>query len=296
MKLLITGASGLYGSKLAKLASAKDYRVYSGYSQHKPAYGAPIEFEISDKKSVEAAFKKAKPQIVVHAAALTNVDECETNKELAWKTNVDGTRNIIEAAKQNQAFPLLISTDYVFNGKKGLYKETDQTDPINYYGITKLKAEEQVKELVDQYCIARTSVIYGSTPATGKINFALWLINRLKNNEQAKIVIDQWNSPTLNTNLASMTMEIIERKLTGIFHLSGATRISRLDFAKQIANTFHLNSNLIKPTNPTDFAWKAKRPKDSSLNTTKAQQTLENNPLQIKQALERLKQEITIKY
>jgi len=295
LKILITGASGLYGSKLAELARTKDYIVYSGYNQHKPAYGTPIKFEISDKKSVETAFRKTKPHVVVHAAALTNVDECENNKELAWKTNVDGTRNIIEAAKQHRAFPLLISTDYVFNGKKGLYKETDQTDPINYYGLTKLKAEEQVKELVDQHCIARTSVIYGSTPATGKINFALWLINKLKNNQQAKIVIDKWNSPTLNTNLASMTTEIIERKLTGIFHLSGATRISRLDFAKQIANTFHLNSNLIKPTKPTDFGWKAKRPKDSSLNTTKAQQTLENKPLQIKQALERLKQEITFK-
>ena len=295
MKILITGASGLYGSKLAELAKAKDHRVYSGYNQHKPTYGTPLRFEISDKKSVETAFKKTKPQAVVHAAALTNVDECETNKEVAWKTNVDGTRNIIEAANQHHAFPLLISTDYVFNGKKGLYKETDQTDPINYYGLTKLKAEELVKELVDQYCIARTSVIYGSTPATGKINFALWLINSLKNNEEAKIVIDKWNSPTLNTNLASMTMEIIERKLTGIFHLSGATRISRLDFAKQIANYFNLNSNLIKPTNPNDFGWKAKRPKDSSLNTTKAQQTLENKPLQIKQSLERLKQEITFK-
>jgi dTDP-4-dehydrorhamnose reductase len=293
LNLLITGASGLFGSKLAELAAASKYAVYSGYSRDSVSFGAPIQFDVSDKNQVEAVFKKVNPEVVVHAAALTDVDKCELNKELAWKINVKGTRNIAEAAKSSHAFLVYISTDYVFNGETGGYAEADRTDPINYYGFTKLKAEDLVKDLVDEYCIARASVIYGPTPAAGKINFALWIVNQLKKKKQIKIVTDQWNSPTLNTNLAGMTLEITERKLTGTFHLSGATRISRYDFAKVTAQTFSLDANLIIPCSSADFAWTAKRPRDSSLNTAKARQTLQTKPIQIKQALEVLKQELT---
>jgi dTDP-4-dehydrorhamnose reductase len=295
LKLLITGASGLYGSKLAELATARNYEVCSGYSRDQPAYGTPIQFDVSDKNRVEEAIKKLNPEVVVHAAALTDVDKCEINKELAWKINVEGTRNIAEAVKTNRAFLIYISTDYIFNGETGRYEETDSPAPINYYGLTKLKAEELVKNLIDEYCIARASVIYGSTPAAGKVNFALWVINKLKRNEQIKIITDQWNSPTLNTNMAEMTLEIIERKLTGTFHLSGATRINRYDFAKQIAENFNLDSNLIGPTTSAEFSWTAKRPRDSSLDTAKAQQALKNKPLQINQAIEKMKQELTHK-
>jgi dTDP-4-dehydrorhamnose reductase len=293
LKLFITGASGLYGSKLAEMATGRNYTVYSGYSRDQPVYGTPVQFDVSDRNQVKEAFKEVNPEVVVHAAALTDVDKCEINKELAWKINVEGTRNIAEVAKTSCTFLIYISTDYVFNGETGRYRETDTPDPINYYGFTKLKAEELIEDLVDEYCIARGSVIYGSTPAAGKVNFALWVLDKLKRSEQAKIVTDQWTSPTLNTNMAGMTLEIIERKLTGIFHLSGATRISRYDFAKQIAESFNLNSNLISPTTSAEFSWAAKRPKDSSLDTAKAQQTLKNKPLQITQALETMKQELT---
>ena len=293
MNLLVTGASGLFGSKLAELAIANKYAVFSGYSQDPVASGAPIQFDVSDKNQVEAIFKKINPEVVVHAAALTDVDKCELNRETAWKINVEGTRNIAEAAKSSHAFLVYISTDYIFNGETGGYTEDDRTDPINYYGFTKLKAEKLVKDFDDEYCIARASVIYGSTPAAGKINFALWIVNQLKKKKQIKIVTDQWNSPTLNTNLANMTLEIIKRKLTGTFHLSGATRISRYDFAKAIAHPFNLDENLINPCSSADFSWVAKRPRDSSLNTSKAQQLLKNKPLQIHQALERMKQEFS---
>jgi dTDP-4-dehydrorhamnose reductase len=293
LKLLITGASGLYGSKLAEIATARSYEVHSGYSRDQPAYGTSIQFDVSDKNRVEEIFRKVDPDVVVHAAALTNVDKCEKNKELAWKTNVEGTLNIVKAVKATNVFLVYISTDYVFNGETGRYKETDKPGPINYYGLTKLKAEELVKDLTTEYCIARASVVYGSIPAAGKVNFALWVLNQLKRNEQAKIVTDQWNSPTLNTNMAEMTLEIIERKLTGTFHISGATRISRYDFAVQIAKNFNLNPNLISPTTSAEFSWAAKRPKDSSLDTTKAQQTLKNIPLQISQALKIMKQELS---
>jgi dTDP-4-dehydrorhamnose reductase len=138
LKLLVTGASGLYGSKLAELATARDFEVYSGYSRDQPACGVPIQFDVSDKNQVAEVFKKVNPEVVVHAAALTDVDKCELDKELAWKINVEGAKNVVEAVKSCHAFLVYISTDYVFNGNAGWYVESDGTDPINYYGFTKL--------------------------------------------------------------------------------------------------------------------------------------------------------------
>jgi dTDP-4-dehydrorhamnose reductase len=292
MKLLITGGSGLYGSKLAQLATSKQHQVFSAHNQHPTTYGHPIKLDITNKAQVEAALKKAHPDVVVHAASLTDVDKCELNPKLAMKINVKGTDNIVQACKKISAFLLFISTDYVFNGEKGCYTETDLPSPINYYGNTKLKAEERVKTFDDEYCIARTSVIYGATPAAGKTNFALWLLDKLKKKEQANVFTDQWNSPTLNTSLAEMTLEIVERKLTGIYHLSGATRISRHEFAILLAKTFKFDTNLIIPTLSTELSFPAKRPHDSSLNTLKAQQTLANQPLQMEVALKKFKAEL----
>ena len=293
MRLLITGASGLYGSKLASLASSKGFEVYSGYNKDLPTYGTPIQFDVSKKDRVVKTFKQIKPEIVVHAATLTDVDRCEIDKKLAWKINVEGTRYIAEETKKTGSFLLYISTDYVFNGNKGAYVENSEPDPINYYGFTKLKAEEYIKTLLEKYCIARTSVIFGSVPATGKVNFALWILNKLKRNEKINVITDQWNSPTLNTNLAEMTLEIIKHNLIGVFHLSGATRISRYDFSILLSQIFSFETNLINPITSKELTMIAKRPKDSSLNISKAKRLLKNKPLQIHSALKTLKQELT---
>ncbi|HEX7482326.1 MAG TPA: dTDP-4-dehydrorhamnose reductase [Candidatus Bathyarchaeia archaeon] len=294
MKLLITGASGLYGSKLAQMALSKNYEVYSSDIQSLSVYGNFVKLDISEKEHVDDTFKTIKPDVVVHAATLTDVDKCELNKELAWKINVEGTKNIVEATKNTGSFLIYISTDYVFDGEKGSYKETDVPNPINYYGVTKLKAEEIVKTQ-KEYFIARPSVIYGSTPAAGKVNFALWLIETLRKRERVKIITDQWNTPTLNTNLAEMTLEVVERKLTGIYHLCGATRISRFEFAEQIADVFSLDKDLIDKVLSSQFTLPAKRPMDSSLDTSKAQQTLQHKPLEMDMALKQLKFELSQK-
>ena len=251
-----------------------------------------VLLDISEEKSVNEVFDKTKPDAAVHAAALTDVDLCETNKQLALKINTAGTANIANACKQQGSFLVYISTDYVFDGEKGFYQETDPPAPIDYYGVTKLEGEEQVKKTLDKYCIGRTSVVYGSTPAAGKTNFALWLVDKLKDNQKVRIITDQWNSPTLNTSLADMTLEIAEKQITGMYHLAGATRINRFDFSKHIAQTFSLDADLINPALSEEFKWPAKRPKDSSLNTAKAQNTLFNKPLEIDQAIRKMKQEI----
>ena len=177
----------------------------------------PSNSTFSTSKASSSALEKIKPEAVVHAAALTDVDKCELEKELAWKTNVEATTNLAQLCKENDVFLIYVSTDYVFDGEKGMYEETDKPAPINHYGLTKLKGEEAVQTL-DNYCIARGSVIYGSTPTTGKTNFALWLLDKLQKKEEVKIATDQWNSPTLNVNMAEMIIEALERRVKGILH------------------------------------------------------------------------------
>jgi dTDP-4-dehydrorhamnose reductase len=291
LKLLITGASGLLGSKLAKTGLAKGIDVYAGYNADSPSCGVPVFFDVSDKNQVEKAFVLVKPDVVVHAASLTDVDKCELNRELAWKINVDGAKHVAESSAKNGCFLVYVSTDYVFSGEKGCYKETDQTGPVNYYGLTKLKAEEACLKFAPDCCIARTSVIYGATPAAGKINFVLWLINKLKNGEKLRIVTDQWTSPTLNTSLADMLLDVVDQRLNGIFHLCGASRVSRYDLALKVAEVFGLDAGLIEPVSASSFNWPAKRPMDSSLDVSKAQNLLRVKPLALASALAVLKQE-----
>lgn len=290
MKLLITGASGLLGTKLCQISLRKNHEVYSVYSQHMPLYGTPVELNILDMRATQATLDKIKPEAIVHAAALTDVDKCELEKDLAWKTNVEATKNLAQLCKEHNAFLIYVSTDYVFDGEKGMYRETDKPSPINNYGLTKLKGEEAVHAL-DNYCIARGSVIYGSTAATGKTNFALWLLEKLRKNEEVKIITDQWNSPTLNRNMAEMIIEILEKRMNGTFHLAGATRLTRYEFARRVAEIFKLDPKYIKPVQSKNINWVAKRPKDSSLNVNKAQQKLANKPLEISEALEMMKRE-----
>ncbi|MCX8189426.1 MAG: dTDP-4-dehydrorhamnose reductase [Nitrososphaeria archaeon] len=292
MNVLVTGASGLLGSKLAAILLSKGYTVYAGYFGNMPVHGVPVKVDVSDENSVCKAFMLSKPDVVVHAAALTNVDTCELKKDQAWATNVIGTKNVTKFSKQYNSFLVYVSTDYVFKGDKGLYCEEDTPEPINYYGYTKFKGEEEVRNVLEEYCIARTSVIYGSFPATGKTNFVLWIIDKLTKGERINVVVDQYNSPTLNTNLAEMLSEIIERKHIGIFHLAGATRINRYDFAKIVAEVFNLDKSLIQPTASDKISWVAKRPKDSSLNVGKALRTLDNKPLSINSSLKKLVSEI----
>jgi dTDP-4-dehydrorhamnose reductase len=292
LKLLITGASGLFGSKLAETALTKNIEVYAGHNKNPILCGIPVLFDVLDKNQVKNAFESVRPDVVVHAASLTNVDTCELDRELAWKINVKGAATVAAFAAKAGCFLVYVSTDYVFNGKKGYYKEKDQTEPLNYYGLTKFEAEKISLQHVSNCCIARTSVVYGGASATGKINFALWLLKKLKNGEKIQVVTDQYNSPTLNTSLVDMILDVIKQRLGGVFHLCGASRVSRYEFALAVAKIFDLDSDLIEPVLASNFNWSAPRPMDSSLDVSKAQQLLHVQPLELASALAVLKNEI----
>jgi dTDP-4-dehydrorhamnose reductase len=283
MKIFITGGSGLLGSKIAEIALEKyGHEVYTGYCHNKPEFGEPVKFDLAKDLDI---IHTVKPEVIIHTAALTNVDECESNKELAYKINVKGTKRVAEIANELEAFLVYVSTDYVFSGYKGMYKEEDEANPIDYYGYTKLLGEKSCE------CIARPCVIYGAKPASGKVNFALWLINKLRNREEVKIVTDQYITPTLNTSLAMMLLEISERRFKGIFHTAGATRVSRHEFALRIADKLGLDKDLVIPSRMEEMAWLAKRPKDSSLDTSKTSRYLKEKPYSLDKALEILEGE-----
>jgi len=286
MKILVTGGSGLLGGKICEIATEENHQVYSGYCHNVPQFGNPFKLDLTQNNF--DIISQIKPDVIIHTAALTNVDKCESDKGLAYKINFEGTKGLAKIARQLNSFFIYISTDYVFSGEKGMYVEEDRPNPINYYGYTKLLGEDYCD------CVVRTCVIYGARPATGKINFALWLINKLKEKEEVRVVMDQYITPTLNTNLAEMILEIAERRLFGKFHLAGATRISTYNFALEIANKFKLDKDLIIPIKMDELKRIAKRPRDSSLDTSKASKILKKRPYRLDEALEILKNELRL--
>jgi len=292
MRILVTGAGGLLGLKIVEEGLKRGYDVYATYLSHKPNVKQAIKLDITEKESVIKAINKIHPDAIIHCAALTDVDLCEKNFELAMKVNLYGVRHIVEAAKRMNSYLIFISTDYVFDGKKGLYREEDKPNPINNYGHLKLQAEKEVLASGLSSLIVRPSVIYGSKPAGGKVNFALWILKNLRENQEIKVLIDQYVSPTLNINLAKMILEACEKKLEGIYHMAGAERVSRYEFAIRLAKTFNLDLSLIKTARINEMNWLAKRPKDSSLNVSKVANTLKEKPLKLEDALKILKEEL----
>ncbi|MEA2053768.1 MAG: dTDP-4-dehydrorhamnose reductase [Candidatus Thermoplasmatota archaeon] len=287
MKVLLTGGSGLFGRAFVKVIENKtSYDIRPIYSKNPIKSKNAVFLDITNKENVERIIKKLQPDVIVHAAAFTNVDKCEIEKEKAYNVNVAGTKNIAMASKEINAKMVYISTDYVFDGKKGLYKEEDGTNPINYYGLTKLGGEKAVQEICDDFVIARTSVVYGAN----KKNFATWVIEELKKGKEIRIVTDQWNSPTLNIDLAEQILALIEKDEKGIYHSAGGEKINRHDFVSKMAKIFSLDENLIIPATTKEMNWIAKRPMDSSLNVSKISKI--KKPYKVRKALHLLEKEI----
>ncbi len=286
MKVLVIGGSGLLGTKLREVFEKNNYDVYASFHDNVVTGKNCFQMDITQKDDVFRVIKKVSPDVVVHTAAYTNVDGCEKNRRQAFDVNVNGTENVASAVEKIGATLIYISTDYVFDGEKGFYKEDDLANPVNYYGLTKLEGEEVVKKICSNFAIARASVLYGSN----KINFVTWIIDQLEKGEQINIVTDQYVSPTLNIDLAEQLMCLIEEKSRGIFHTAGGERISRYDLTIVVADVFSLDKDLINPIKMEDFNWLAKRPIDSSLNVSKISEI--KKPYIVKEAVKLLQEDI----
>jgi len=288
MKILVTGGSGLLGAEVVRVFSEAGHDVVSGYNTHPPRIGVPIRLNLMELSEIRSLVQKPRPDIIIHTAALTDVDLCESKPDAANLINGSATGKIAEAAHNLGAYMIYVSTDYVFDGQVGSYREEDEPNPVNRYGRSKLLGEELLRESNATRCIARTSVLYG-WGRDYRPNFGTWVLHRLESNEHIKVVNDQLASPTLNLNLAEMILELATKRHEGVLHLAGAARIDRYSFAKQIAETFDLDPSLIEPVKSDQIDWKAKRPADSSLNVDRAARVLDRKPLELNEALEQFR-------
>jgi len=263
MKILITGVSGQLGGELYKIS---EYENYGTYLSNLPKnIGKNMnKVDIAKFDDIFNFIKRIKPDWVIHCAALRNVDLCEENKELAWKSNVIGTENIVGACKKFGVKMVYVSTDYVFDGNNGAYKEEDIPNPVNFYGKTKIIGEWLVRN-VEYFLIVRPSMIISNTPG----NYVDFTINGLKNGGISGAT-DIKSSPTLVSELAEAVITAIEKDLSGIYHMAGDEMVSRYDFMRMVAKNFGYDSDLVKPTTSVELKFKAKRPKDTSLDITKS--------------------------
>ena len=284
MKLLITGASGLVGARLAEIASSLGHETFETFNQHQISRPNALSIDIRNRKNVEEVVNEIAPDVIVHLAAITDVDLCEQQPELADSVNATGTQILAQECFKMGAHFVYVSTDYVFDGDRGNYREDDHPNPVNVYGGSKLKGEQFTRAVSDKFCVARTSVVYG-WGRSSRPNFGSWAYSELKAGRSVKVVQDQYCSPTLNSDLARMLIEVAENHLPGTIHLAGASWLSRYEFACALAIQLKVPAKLVIPVMANSSAWRAKRPTDSSLNVDQARRLLSNKPNHIKNAL-----------
>lgn len=258
--ILVTG-SGLLGSDVIRVLR-EEHEVTGTFSSH-PKEGA-VRLDITDRGNTIRAVGELKPEYVVHTAALTNVDYCEDHPDEAASINDMGTKNVVDAARMAGARLIYVSTDFVFDGSKGMYREEDPVNPISVYAYSKLMGEYRVEELPGS-AIARTSVVYGYA----RQNFVTWVRDSLAKKQTIKVVTDQYNSPTLSYDCALAIAALIKHGAEGTYHTAGGERISRYDFAVKIAKFYGLDAGLVEPVTSDTLKQKAKRPADSSLDVSK---------------------------
>jgi dTDP-4-dehydrorhamnose reductase len=287
-KLLVTGSNGLLGQKIIYqlLGEPEEFEVHAtgrgenrlvqkkGYTYHSA--------DLSNDKEVNDLIQKVKPNIVIHAAAMTNVDACELNPEECRKQNTDSVRYIVQSLEsiKNTHNPhlILLSTDFIFDGKHGPIDENEMPNPLSVYAQSKLDAERIVQNCSLDWAIARTVLVYGITDNMSRSNIVLWVKNNLEQNKEISVVTDQYRTPTLAEDLADGCLRIAGKRATGIFNVSGKDFMNIYELARRVARYFNLNENLIKPAKSEDIKQPAKRPPVTGFIIEKARKELGYEP------------------
>ena len=293
MKVLITGANGFLGYYLTGKLLAKGYVVIATgkgdgrlpFLQEKNFFYEPMDF--TDPYAVHDVFEKHQPQVVVHGGAISKPDECELNQWQAYLVNVEGTVTTLVNAAEQKGFFIFVSTDFVFDGETGMYKEDDETGPVNYYGKTKLEAEELVKDYEHGWAIVRTVMVYGK-PILSRANILSIVKEKLEKGETYKVVDDQVRTPTYVEDLAAGIIQIIEKKARGVYHLSGKDVMTPYEMACKAADYLKLDRSLINRVTAADFSQAAKRPGKTGLNITKARTELGFEPVSFEEGLKKM--------
>ena len=276
MRVLITGCNGLLGQKLIKQAP-NNVKIL-GVDLHSEPFLTSEQFsfenlDITKRPKVIELVRRFEPEWIVNTAALTDVDACEVEKEKCWRLNVEAVGHLVRAAAKIGARVLQLSSDYVFDGKKGPYSEEENPNPICYYGKSKLASENILRMADSKHVIARTAVLYGNGIRV-RPNFVTWLLTKLGEKQPLSIVDDQISNTTLANELADCIWRIVALGSSGTFHLTGREIVSRFDFAQKIAKVFDLDGSLIQRAKTNDLEQKANRPLLSGLVVDKALQEL----------------------
>lgn len=283
-KILITGSNGLLGQKLAALLvhNAEIELIATSRGGNKLGNLLPelrfVSLDVTHEDAVNKIITAENPTHIIHTAALTQVDECEVNQEACWKLNVEAVQYLVNiAAKLNSHF-IHLSTDFIFDGEAGPYREEDQPNPISFYGKSKLAAEELVKASSCKWTILRTVLVYGMVHDYGRNNIVTWVKSSLEANKTIQVVTDQIRTPTLAEDLALGCWLTVEKEAEGVFHLSGKEVLTPYQMAMQVADYFNLNKNLIQEANASVFTQTARRPPRTGFIIDKAEQQLNFKP------------------
>jgi len=284
MIYLVTGSAGLVGTQVVKDLLKLNHQVYSCFNDTKPQSGIPTKLDLTNQDDIKQFLNKTQLDRIIHLAAMTNVDLCETEQDMAMKINANSTEILASEAAKLGAFFVYVSTDYIFDGKQGMRKENDVPNPLGFYGKSKLAGELALNNLSSSYAIARTSTPFGLHKT--KKSFPLWVKENLESKKEIPILVDQFTSPTFVPNLSKMLIEISTKQIVGTIHTAGATRISRYNLAELVAEKLNLDKKLLHPASMSEMNWKAQRPKDSSLDVSWAAEILDEKPQTIHQSLD----------
>jgi len=299
MKILITGANGFLGYYLVEQLLAKKYSVIAtGKGDCRLPFTHDLNFQwlsmdFTDPFSIHDTFvrkdsfgENIKPNVVVHAGAVSKPDECEMDQMKAYLVNVEGTVQLLINSEDLKSFFIFLSTDFVFDGERGMYSEEDSPRPVNYYGRTKLEAEEAVKEYEYGWAIVRTVLVYGKNHS-GHNNILKIVKEKLEKGEEYNVVDDQIRTPTYVEDLAKGIVSIIEKKATGIFHLSGKDVLTPYQMAIKTAEHLKLDSSVIKKVTAASFSQPAKRPLKTGFIIDKARNELGYEPVSFEAGLKK---------
>ncbi len=228
--------------------------------------------DVTDKVALKESVMRAMPSTIINCAAITNVDACETDRQLAWTINVTLVENLARLARIVDAHLVHVSTDYVFDGSKGPYTEQATPSPINYYGKSKLAGENVCTSGTSLSSIVRTCLVYG--PPSDRPDFVQWVIDACSSKTPIRVVDDQFAQPTYVEDIAEAILRIALRRRTGLYHVAGPDFMSRYEMARRIAEFFKVDGSLIQPVTSAELQQPARRPHRSGLVSLKAETDL----------------------